>query len=92
MKFGANTLIWSGSFGRAEFDLLPRIKEAGFDGVEIPIFNPGGFDGAAARRAIEDYRRAEAGGVGAIGRDGRLVDAAHMRHAENTLRRAGLGS
>ncbi len=28
---------------------------------------------------------AEAEGVGAIGRDGRLVDAAHMRLAENTL-------
>src|ERR1700759_1385882 len=54
MKFGANTLIWSGSLGPAEFTLLPRIKEAGFDGVEIPIFNPAEFDGAAARRAIED--------------------------------------
>ena len=31
------------------------------------------------------YRAAEAEGVGAIGRDGRLVDAAHMRLAENTL-------
>jgi len=54
MKFGANTLIWSGSFGRAEFEVLPRIKEAGFDGVEIPIFHAAGFEAAAARRAIED--------------------------------------
>ena len=30
----------------------------------------------------------ETGGVGAIGRDGRLVDAALMRHAENVIRRA----
>jgi hypothetical protein len=28
--------------------------------------------------------------VGAIGRDGRLVDAAHMRLAENTLYKAEL--
>jgi hypothetical protein len=28
--------------------------------------------------------------VGAIGRDGRLVDAAHMRLAENTLYKAAL--
>ncbi len=54
MKFGANTLIWSGSFGRTEFDVLPRVKEAGFDGVEIPIFHAAGFDGAGARRAIEN--------------------------------------
>ncbi len=52
MKFGANTLIWSGSFGPAEFDLLPRIRDAGFDGVEIPIFHPETFDAPAARRAI----------------------------------------
>jgi citrate lyase subunit beta/citryl-CoA lyase len=36
------------------------------------------------------YREAEAGGVGAIGRDGRLVDAAHMRLAANTLHKAAL--
>ena len=33
---------------------------------------------------------AEAGGVGAIGRDGKLVDAAHMRLAANTLHKAAL--
>jgi D-psicose/D-tagatose/L-ribulose 3-epimerase len=53
MKLGANTLIWSGSFGPAQFDILPRIKEAGFDGVELPIFEAVGFDAAGARRAIE---------------------------------------
>ena len=40
--------------------------------------------------AIDAYRSAESGGVGAIGRDGKLVDAAHMRHAATTLRKAGL--
>jgi citrate lyase subunit beta/citryl-CoA lyase len=36
------------------------------------------------------YREAEAGGVGAIGRGGKLVDAAHMRLAANTLHKAAL--
>jgi citrate lyase subunit beta/citryl-CoA lyase len=36
------------------------------------------------------YRAAEGEGVGAIGRDGKLVDAAHMRRTANTLRKAGL--
>ncbi len=69
----------------------------GFDGKwaihpsQIPIahevFAPTPDEVAAAREAIEVYRASEADGVGAIGRDGRLVDAAHMRHAETTLHR-----
>ena len=71
----------------------------GFDGKwaihpgQIPIahdvFAPTPDEIAAARAAIEDYRASEATGVGAIGRDGRLVDAAHMRLAQNVLARAG---
>jgi D-psicose/D-tagatose/L-ribulose 3-epimerase len=53
MKFGVNTFIWSGTFGATEFHLLPEIKRAGFDGVEIPIFQRDGFDARAARNAIE---------------------------------------
>ncbi|HKE73718.1 MAG TPA: CoA ester lyase [Acidimicrobiales bacterium] len=72
----------------------------GFDGKwaihpsQIPIahevFSPTEAEVADAREAIEVYRRSEAEGVGAIGRDGRLVDAAHMRLAENTLHKAAL--
>ncbi len=36
------------------------------------------------------YRSSEAEGVGAIGRDGKLVDAAHMRLAANVLYKASL--
>ena len=74
----------------------------GFDGKwaihpsQIPIahevFSPTEAEIADARASIETYRRAEAEGVGAIGRDGRLVDAAHMRLAENTLYKAALAS
>ena len=45
---------------------------------------------ADAEEAIEVYRASEAEGVGAIGRDGRLVDAAHMRLAANVLHKAAL--
>lgn len=72
----------------------------GFDGKwaihpgQIPIanevFTPTADEVAAAREAIATYRASEAGGVGAIGRDGKLVDAAHMRLAETVLHRAGL--
>lgn len=37
MKFGANTFIWSDRFGPEQFSLLPRLKQAGFNGVEFPM-------------------------------------------------------
>jgi citrate lyase subunit beta/citryl-CoA lyase len=72
----------------------------GFDGKwaihpsQIPIahdvFSPTSAEVEEARQAMATYREAEAGGVGAIGRDGKLVDAAHMRLAANTLHKAAL--
>jgi citrate lyase subunit beta/citryl-CoA lyase len=72
----------------------------GYDGKwaihpsQIPIANdvfaPTADEIAAAQDAIGVYRASEAEGVGAIGRDGRLVDAAHMRLAHNVLHRATL--
>lgn len=53
MNFGANTLIWAESFGPEQFPLLPAIKAAGLDGIEIPIFHPAGFAGPAVRRELE---------------------------------------
>ena len=74
----------------------------GYDGkwaihpCQVPIanevFTPAADEVAEARAIIADYRRAEADGQGAIGRDGKLVDAAMMRHAENVLRRAAPNS
>jgi len=72
----------------------------GFDGkwaihpAQVPVanavFTPPPEEVAEARSIIADYRRAEASGVGALGRNGKLVDAALMRHAHNVLRRAGV--
>ena len=72
----------------------------GFDGKwaihpsQIPIANdvfaPTAEEIQDALESMDIYRRSEAGGVGAIGRDGKLVDAAHMRLAENVLYKASL--
>jgi len=72
----------------------------GFDGkwaihpdqvaIANEVFSPTPAEVAEAQEAIEAYRRAEAEGVGAIGRDGTLVDAAHMRLAANVLYKASL--
>jgi citrate lyase subunit beta / citryl-CoA lyase len=74
----------------------------GFDGKwaihpsQVPIANevfaPTEAEVEAARQSIETYREAEARGVGAIGHDGRLVDAAHMRLAANTLHKAAIAA
>lgn len=53
MKLGVNTFIWSADFTPANIDLLPRIKAAGFDGVELPVAQPTGFETARIRRALE---------------------------------------
>jgi citrate lyase subunit beta/citryl-CoA lyase len=72
----------------------------GFDGkwaihpdqisIAHEVFSPTAEEVAEAREAIEVYERAESEGVGAIGRDGKLVDAAHMRLARNVLHKAAL--
>ncbi|MBV8951512.1 MAG: CoA ester lyase [Actinobacteria bacterium] len=59
-------------------------------GIANDVFAPTTDEIDDARAVIEDYRRAEADGVGAIGRDGRLVDAAHIRLAANVLHKAAL--
>jgi citrate lyase subunit beta/citryl-CoA lyase len=54
------------------------------------VFAPTAAEIADAKESIEIYRTSEAAGVGAIGRDGKLVDAAHMRLAANVLHKAKL--
>lgn len=53
MKLGVNTFIWSSEFTPANLALLPRIKAAGFDGVELPIAQPSQFRTADIRRGLE---------------------------------------
>lgn len=53
MKFGVNMLIWSARYDRCIEEVLPRIKEQGFDGVEIPLFQLADFPAADIRRTTE---------------------------------------
>ncbi len=53
MKFGVNTFIWSAGFGAAEIELLPTIRDKGFDGIEIPLFGPDKIHPSMVRRAVE---------------------------------------
>ncbi|KAA5544332.1 sugar phosphate isomerase/epimerase [Roseiconus nitratireducens] len=39
MKYGMNLLLWSGEVTEKMFPVCEQLKEIGFDGVELPIFN-----------------------------------------------------
>lgn len=39
MKFGMNLLLWGTEINESLFPVLEQIKELGFDGVEVPIFD-----------------------------------------------------
>ena len=77
-----------------------RASLLGFDGkwaihpsqiaIAHDVFSPTDQEIAEARASIATYRASEAAGVGAIGQDGKLVDAAHMRLAANVLHKAAL--
>jgi D-psicose/D-tagatose/L-ribulose 3-epimerase len=53
VKLGVTTYIWSAEFTQAQLPLLPRLKAHGFDGLEIPVFRPHGFETTGIRRALE---------------------------------------
>lgn len=54
MKYGINTLLWTAGFDESHFDLLPRVKAMGFDGVEIARFEFDSCPPGPIRRAVEE--------------------------------------
>ena len=54
MKFGVNTFIWASNFDASLLPLLPRIKAAGFDGIEVPLLDLEHFAAADIRRGLAD--------------------------------------
>lgn len=54
MKLGINTFIWSAEFTEAQVPLLPKIKQAGFDGIEVAIFDPARFRAPLIRQALKN--------------------------------------
>ncbi len=54
MNIGVNTMVWTGKFDTSHFSLLKRIRDWGFDSVEISIFDYSDFPIRATRQALED--------------------------------------
>ena len=54
MKYGVNTMVWTTRVGNAERSLFSRIKEWGFDGVELFLSPQEPADIPAIRRILDD--------------------------------------
>jgi D-psicose/D-tagatose/L-ribulose 3-epimerase len=54
MKLGVNTFIWSAEFDEKVIP-LGQIREAGFDGIEVAIFDPATFAVKALREALDRH-------------------------------------
>lgn len=39
MKYGFNLLLWTADVQESDFPVLDKVKEIGYDGVELPVFN-----------------------------------------------------
>ncbi len=54
MKVGINLLLWTGHVTEAHVPLFKALKDTGFDGVEVPIFDPSDAPHYARLGAILD--------------------------------------
>jgi D-psicose/D-tagatose/L-ribulose 3-epimerase len=53
MKIAASSYIWAETFGVEHTGILPHLKKAGLDGIEIGILAPRAFPAAAIRKELE---------------------------------------
>ena len=55
-KFGVHAMVWAGSWGADECEYaVSSTREAGFDIIEVPAFDPASMDIAAIQRALEAH-------------------------------------
>jgi len=54
MKIGLNLLLYTSRFTKKHIKLIDKASKMGFDGVEVPIYDPKVVDVAVIRRALAD--------------------------------------
>lgn len=54
MKLGVSAFAWTAKFDRDHLAILPAVREMGFHGLEIPMFDPSGLADAEIGRAFRD--------------------------------------
>jgi D-psicose/D-tagatose/L-ribulose 3-epimerase len=56
VKFGASTWLWTSPFSTASIPgLFQKIKEMGFDAVEIAVEDPGLIDASPVKQSLKDF-------------------------------------
>lgn len=56
MKFGINTLLWTGSYNDGHVkSLTPKFREMGFDGVKIGLGAKGDIDYKKTLKIFKDH-------------------------------------
>ena len=53
MKIGVSAFAWTTQFGPSHLSIMPRLKEHGIDGFEIPMFDPAKLQAREIRRTAE---------------------------------------
>lgn len=54
VKFGVSTWLWTSPFSTETINLFPKIKEMGYDMVEIPVEDPGIIDTNKVKKALAE--------------------------------------
>ena len=84
MKFGVNTWVWVSPLTTAAVEkLVPLVKQMGFDWIEFPIENPGGFDYGRAGVLAREHELGVSVGA-AMGPDRDLI------HPDSSIQANGL--
>jgi len=53
VRYGLNLLVYTAGFTKDKLDLIPKVADLGYDGVEIPFNDLSLLDAAATRQALE---------------------------------------
>jgi D-psicose/D-tagatose/L-ribulose 3-epimerase len=83
MKIGMNLLLWTGHVTKEHIPVLKALKTAGFDGVEVPVFDPSNVAHFAGLGSILDDLGLERTAVALI------PDEAHNPISADATARAG---
>src|SRR4051794_15893939 len=54
MKYGFNLLLWTTHVTPDQFQLFDKLKAAGYDGVELPLFEGDSAHYESVRKALDD--------------------------------------
>ena len=87
-RIGVNTWVWTSPLTDSSLaEIAPRVRDWGFDVIELPVENLGDWDPAGARSLLQDLNLdASVCLVMAPGRDLVATDAATVRRTQDYLR------